>query len=113
MVISTQKFLQSSGSKNLNLLSNISLSRMQLSKKEQELNARSRKITSEKMQMMTQMFSKQNNSQVFYERGYIEGYQKAFTEGFKYAQKQYEPRENLLTGILKTPPVSLAYLKIS
>ena len=101
MVISTQKFLQSSGSKNLNLLSGISLSRMQLSKKEQELNARSRKITSENMQMMTEMFSTQNQSAAFYERGYIEGYRKAFTEGFKYAQKQYEPRENLLTGILK------------
>tara|TARA_Y200000002_G_scaffold357314_1_gene339733 strand:- start:4663 stop:5391 length:729 start_codon:yes stop_codon:yes gene_type:complete len=100
MKISTDKFLQSSRSKNLDLLSDVSSSRAKLIQREGILRGKSKKITAQNMQLMSQLASAKGNPQQFYQQGYIEGYQKAFAEGFNYAKEQYEPQTNILSGIL-------------
>ena len=101
MKISTQKFLQSSGSKNLNLLGNIRLKAANLSQTKMKLMQKSKAISAQSIQLISGNQAALNNARSFYQRGYIEGYQKAFVEGVSYASKQFEPQQNLISNLMR------------
>ena len=101
MKISTQKFLQSSGSKNLNLLGNIRLKAANLSQTKMKLMQKSKAISAQSIQLISGNQAALNNARSFYQRGYIEGYQKAFVEGVSYASKQFEPQQNLISDLMR------------
>ena len=101
MKISTQKFLQSSGSKNLNLLGNIRLKAANLSQTKMKLMQKSKSISAQSIQLISGNQAALNNARSFYQRGYIEGYQKAFVEGVSYASKQFEPQQNLISNLMR------------
>ena len=101
MKISTQKFLQSSGSRNLDLLSNIKLKSANLSQTKMKLMQKSKAISAQSIQLISGNQAALNNARSFYQRGYIEGYQKAFVEGVSYASKQFEPQQNLISNLMR------------
>ena len=101
MKISSQKFLQSSGSKNLNLLSNIRLKAANISQNKMKLMQKSKVISAQSIQLISGNQAALNNARSFYQRGYIEGYQKAFVEGVSYASKQFEPQQNLISNLMR------------
>ena len=100
MKISTQKFLQSSGSKNLNLLGNIRLKAANLSQNKMKLMQKSKAISAQSIQLMSGTQEALNNARSFYQKGYIEGYQKAFMEGVKYASQEFQPQQSLLSSLI-------------
>ena len=100
MKISTQKFLQSSGSRNLDLLSNIKLKSANLSQTKMKLMQKSKAISAQSIQLMSGNQEVLNNARSFYQKGYVEGYQKAFMEGVKYASKEFQPQQNLLSSLI-------------
>ena len=100
MKVSTQKFLQSSGSRNLDLLSNIRLKSANLSQTKMKLMQKSKSISAQSIQLMSGTQEALNNARSFYQKGYIEGYQKAFMEGVKYASKEFQPQQNRLSSLL-------------
>ena len=100
MKVSTQKFLQSSGSRNLDLLSNIRLKSANLSQTKMKLMQKSKAISAQSIQLMSGTQEALNNARSFYQKGYIEGYQKAFMEGVKYASKEFQPQQNLLSSLI-------------
>lgn len=101
MKVSSQKFLQSSGSKNLNLLSNIRLKAANISQNKMKLMQKSKVISAQSIQLISGNQAALNNARSFYQRGYIEGYQKAFVEGVSYASKQFEPQQNLISNLMR------------
>jgi len=100
MKISTQKFLQSSGSRNINLLSNIRLKAANISQNKMKLMQKSKAISAQTIQLMSGNQSVLNNARSFYQKGYVEGYQIAFMEGVKYASKEFQPQQNRLSSLL-------------
>ena len=100
MKVSTQKFLQSSGSRNLDLLSNIRLKSANLSQTKMKLMQKSKAISAQSIQLMSGTQEALNNARSFYQKGYIEGYQKAFMEGVKYASKEFQPQQSLLSSLI-------------
>ena len=100
MKVSTQKFLQSSGSRNLDLLSNIRLKAANLSQTKMKLTQKSKAISAQSIQLMSGTQEALNNARSFYQKGYIEGYQKAFMEGVKYASKEFQPQQSLLSSLI-------------
>ena len=100
MKVSTQKFLQSSGSRNLDLLSNIRLKSANLSQTKMKLMQKSKAISAQSIQLMSGTQEALNNARSFYQKGYIEGYQKAFMEGVKYASQEFQPQQNLLSSLI-------------
>ena len=97
MKISMEKFLQSSGSKNMNLLANVRMNAAKLSQTKMMLMQKSKKLSAENIQLLGRA---KNDSAQFYQRGFNEGYQKAFLEGVSYAKELYQPQENLLSNLL-------------
>ena len=89
MKISTKKFLQSSGSRNLDLLSNIRLKAANISQNKMKLMQKSKAISAQNIQLISGTQSALNNARSFYQKGYVEGYQTAFMEGVKYASKNF------------------------
>tara|TARA_B100001778_G_scaffold333328_1_gene341617 strand:- start:864 stop:1394 length:531 start_codon:yes stop_codon:yes gene_type:complete len=100
MKVSTQKFLQSSGSRNLDLLSNIKLKSANLSQIKMKLMQKSKAISAQSIQLMSGTQEALNNARSFYQKGYIEGYQKAFMEGVTYASKEFQTQPNLLSSLI-------------
>ena len=100
MKVSTQKFLQSSGSRNLDLLSNIRLKSANLSQTKMKLMQKSKAISAQSIQLMSGTQEALNNARSFYQKGYVEGYQKAFMEGVKYASKEFQPQQSLLSSLI-------------
>ncbi len=100
MKVSTQKFLQSSGSRNLDLLSNIKLKSANLSQTKMKLMQKSKAISAQSIQLMSGNQEALNNARSFYQKGYVEGYQKAFMEGVKYASKEFQPQQSLLSSLI-------------
>ena len=100
MKVSTQKFLQSSGSRNLDLLSNIRLKSANLSQTKMKLMQKSKAISAQSIQLMSGTQEALNNARSFYQKGYIEGYQKAFMEGVKYASQEFQPQQSLLSSLI-------------
>ena len=94
MKISNQKFLQSSGSRNLNSLSNIRFKAANISQNKMKLMQKSKAISAQSIQLMSGTQSALNNARSFYQKGYVEGYQKAFMEGVKYASKEFQPQQS-------------------
>jgi hypothetical protein len=97
MKISTEKFLQSSGSKNLDLLAVVRINAAKLSQTKMMLMQKSKKLSAENIQLLGRA---KNDSAQFYQRGFNEGYQKAFLEGVSYAKELYQPQQNLLSNLL-------------
>jgi hypothetical protein len=97
MKISTEKFLQSSGSKNLDLLAAVRINAAKLSQTKMMLMQKSKKLSAENIQLLGRA---KNDSAQFYQRGFNEGYQKAFLEGVSYAKELYQPQQNLLSNLL-------------
>ena len=97
MKISTEKFLQSSGSKNLDLLASVRMNAAKLSQTKMMLMQKSKKLSAENIQLLGRA---KNDSTQFYQRGFNEGYQKAFMEGVSYAKELYKPQHNLLSNLL-------------
>ena len=97
MKISMEKFLQSSGSKNMNLLANVRMNAAKLSQTKMMLMQKSKKLSAENIQLLGRA---KNDSAQFYQRGFNEGYQKAFLEGVSYAKELYQPQQNLLSNLL-------------
>ena len=97
MKISMEKFLQSSGSKNMNLLANVRMNAAKLSQTKMMLMQKSKKLSAENIQLLGRV---KNDSAQFYQRGFNEGYQKAFMEGVAYAKELYKPQQNLLSNLL-------------
>ena len=97
MKISMEKFLQSSGSKNMNLLANVRMNAAKLSQTKMMLMQKSKKLSAENIQLLGRA---KNDSAQFYQRGFNEGYQKAFMEGVAYAKELYKPQQNLLSNLL-------------
>ena len=97
MKISTEKFLQSSGSKNLALLTAVRINAAKLSQTKMMLMQKSKKLSAENIQLLGRA---KNDSTQFYQRGFNEGYQKAFMEGVSYARELYKPQESLLSRLL-------------
>ena len=97
MKISMEKFLQSSGSKNMNLLANVRMNAAKLSQTKMMLMQKSKKLSAENIQLLGRA---KNDSTQFYQRGFNEGYQKAFMEGVAYAKELYKPQQNLLSNLL-------------
>ena len=100
MKISTEKFLQSSGSKNLDLLAAVRINAAKLSQTKMMLMQKSKKLSAENIQLLGRAKSSLNDSKEFYQRGFNEGYQKAFMEGVSYAKELYQPQQNLLSNLL-------------
>ena len=100
MKISTEKFLQSSGSKNLDLLTAVKINADKLSQTKMMLMQKSKKLSAENIQLLGRANSSLNDSKEFYQRGFNEGYQKAFVEGVSYAKELYKPQQNLLSNLL-------------
>ena len=100
MKISMEKFLQSSGSKNMNLLANVRMNAAKLSQTKMMLMQKSKKLSAENIQLLGRAKSSVNDSKEFYQRGFNEGYQKAFMEGVSYAKELYKPQQNLLSNLL-------------
>ena len=100
MKISTEKFLQSSGSKNLALLTAVRINAAKLSQTKMMLMQKSKKLSAENIQLLGRAKSSLNDSKEFYQRGFNEGYQKAFLEGVSYAKELYQPQQNLLSNLL-------------
>ena len=97
MKISMEKFLQSSGSKNMNLLANVRMNAAKLSQTKMMLMQKSKKLSAENIQLLGRA---KNDSTQFYQRGFNEGYQKAFMEGVSYSKELYKPQESLLSRLL-------------
>lgn len=97
MKISTEKFLQSSSSKNLDLLAAVRMNAAKLSQTKMMLMQKSKKLSAENIQLLGRS---KNDSAQFYQRGFNEGYQKAFLEGVSYAKELYQPQQNLLSNLL-------------
>ena len=97
MKISMEKFLQSSGSKNMNLLANVRMNAAKLSQTKMMLMQKSKKLSAENIQLLGRA---KNDSTQFYQRGFNEGYQKAFMEGVAYAKELYKPQQSLLSNLL-------------
>ena len=97
MKISTEKFLQSSGSKNMDLLAAVRMNAAKLSQTKMMLMQKSKKLSAENIQLLGRA---KNDSAQFYQRGFNEGYQKAFLEGVSYAKELYQPQQNLLSNLL-------------
>ena len=100
MKISTKKFLQSSGSRNLDLLSSIRLKAANISQNKMKLMQKSKAISAQNIQLISGTQSALNNARSFYQKGYVEGYQTAFMEGVKYASKEFQPQQNLLSSLI-------------
>ena len=100
MKISTEKFLQSSGSKNLDLLAAVKMNAAKLSQTKMMLMQKSKKLSAENIQLLGRTKSVLNDSKQFYQRGFNEGYQRAFMEGVSYAKELYKPQESLLSRLL-------------
>ena len=100
MKISTEKFLQSSGSKNMDLLAAVRMNAAKLSQTKMMLMQKSKKLSAENIQLLGRAKSSVNDSKEFYQRGFNEGYQKAFMEGVSYAKELYKPQQNLLSNLL-------------
>ena len=100
MKISTEKFLQSSGSKNLDLLAAVKINAAKLSQTKMMLMQKSKKLSAENIQLLGRAKSSVSDSKQFYQRGFNEGYQKAFMEGVSYAKELYKPQQNLLSNLL-------------
>ena len=100
MKISTKKFLQSSGSRNLDLLSSIRLKAANISQNKMKLMQKSKAISAQSIQLISGTQSALNNARSFYQKGYVEGYQIAFMEGVKYASKEFQPQQNLLSSLI-------------
>ena len=100
MKISTEKFLQSSGSKNMDLLASVKINSAKLSQTKMMLMQKSKKLSAENIQLLGRAKSSLNDSKEFYQRGFNEGYQKAFMEGVSYAKELYQPQQNLLSNLL-------------
>ena len=92
MKVSTQKFLQSSGSRNLDLLSNIRLKSANLSQTKMKLMQKSKAISAQSIQLMSGTQEALNNARSFY--------QKAFMEGVKYASQEFQPQRSLLSSLI-------------
>ena len=97
MKISTEKFLQSSGSKNMDLLASVKINSAKLSQTKMMLMQKSKKLSAENIQLLGRA---KNDSTQFYQRGFNEGYQRAFMEGVSYAKELYKPQESLLSRLL-------------
>ena len=100
MKISTEKLLQSSGSRNMSLLSAVKINSAKLSQTKMMLMQKSKKLSAENIQLLGRTKSVLNDSKEFYQRGFNEGYQRAFMEGFSYAKELYKPQQNLLSNLL-------------
>ena len=100
MKISTEKFLQSSGSKNMALLAAVRINAAKLNQTKMMLMQKSKKLSAENIQLLGRAKSSLNDSKEFYQRGFNEGYQKAFMEGVSYAKELYKPQQNLLSNLL-------------
>ena len=100
MKISMEKFLQSSGSKNLDLLANVRMNAAKLSQTKMMLMQKSKKLSAENIQLLGRAKSSVSDSKQFYQRGFNEGYQKAFMEGVSYAKELYKPQQSLLSNLL-------------
>ena len=100
MKISTEKLLQSSGSRNMALLSAVKINSAKLSQTKMMLMQKSKKLSAENIQLLGRTKSVLNDSKEFYQRGFNEGYQRAFMEGFSYAKELYKPQQNLLSNLL-------------
>ena len=100
MKISTEKFLQSSGSKNMDLLAAVKMNASKLSQTKMMLMQKSKKLSAENIQLLGRTKSVLNDSKEFYQRGFNEGYQRAFMEGVSYAKELYKPQESLLSRLL-------------
>ncbi len=100
MKISTEKFLQSSGSKNMDLLASVKINSAKLSQTKMMLMQKSKKLSAENIQLLGRAKSVLNDSKEFYQRGFNEGYQRAFMEGVSYAKELYKPQESLLSRLL-------------
>ena len=100
MKISTEKFLQSSGSKNLDLLAAVKINAAKLSQTKMMLMQKSKKLSAENIQLLGRAKSSVSDSKQFYQRGFNEGYQKAFMEGVSYAKELYKPQQSLLSNLL-------------
>jgi hypothetical protein len=61
------------------------------------LMQKSKKLSAENIQLLGRA---KNDSAQFYQRGFNEGYQKAFLEGVSYAKELYQPQQNLLSNLL-------------
>ena len=72
MKISMEKILQSSGSKNMNLLANVRMNAAKLSQTKMMLMQKSKKLSAENIQLLGRA---KNDSTQFYQRGFNEGYQ--------------------------------------
>ena len=100
MKISMEKFLQSSGSKNLDLLAAVKINAAKLSQTKMMLMQKSKKLSAENILLLGRTTAVLNDSKQFYQRGFNEGYQKAFMEGVAYAKELYKPQQNLLSNLL-------------
>ena len=100
MKISMEKFLQSSGSKNIDLLASVKINSAKLSQTKMKLMQKSKKLSAENILLLGRTTSVLNDSKQFYQRGFNEGYQKAFMEGVAYAKELYKPQQNLLSNLL-------------
>lgn len=101
MKISTEKFLKSSGSRNLNLISDIKLNSAKLSRDRMMLMQTSKKLSAENIQLLGRTKSSLEDSQKFYQRGLAEGYQQGFLKGSEYTAKLFQPQRSLLGSLLR------------
>ena len=81
MKISTEKFLKLSGSRNLDLISDVKLNSAKLSRDRMMLMQTSKKLSAENIQLLGRTKSSLEDSQKFYQRGLAEGYQQGFLKG--------------------------------
>ena len=101
MKISMEKFLQSSGSKNMNLLANVRMNAAKLSQTKMMLMQKSKKLSAENIQLLGRTKSSLEDSQKFYQRGLAEGYQQGFLKGSEYTAKLFQPQQSLLGSLLR------------
>ena len=101
MKISTEKFLKLSGSRNLDLISDVKLNSAKLSRDRMMLMQKSKKLSAENIQLLGRTKSSLKDSQKFYQRGLTEGYQQGFLKGVEYTAKLFQPQQSLLGNLLR------------
>ena len=65
-----------------------------------KLMQKSKAISAQSIQLMSGTQEELNNARSFYQKGYVEGYQKAFMEGVKYASEEFQPQQSLLSSLI-------------
>ena len=100
MKISTEKFLKLSGSRNLDLISDVKLNSAKLSRDRMMLMQKSKKLSAENIQLLGRTKSSLKDSQKFYQRGLTEGYQQGFLKGVEYTAKLFQPQQSLLSSLI-------------